>query len=263
MKRGVVHRFIRRKASVAAFFLLVLIILLCFLGPLFLQIDPLQQNLGNIYAKPSSEHLLGTDNLGRDVLSRLLYGGRTSLTISFIGVIIGTAIGVLLGVVAGYFGGVLDTLISRFLDILLAFPGLLLAIVIVAVLGIGLQNTVIAISIFSIPYVARMVRGEVLEVKTNEYVAACIAMGQSDTRIILTHIIPNSISQIIVNVTLQLVFLLDAPEQVKNLCLNGDIEGRYRFITDDDIRMQGYSPRDTDALSLTPGELMRETLGMV
>lgn len=204
MKHPIIHRFMKRKLSVAALAVLAAIILVCLIGPYVVRHDPLKQNLGNIYARPSREHLLGTDNLGRDVFSRLLYGGRTSLTISFIGVLVGTSIGILLGVCAGYFGGLTDTLISRFIDILLAFPGLLLAIVIVAVLGIGLQNTVVAISIFSIPYVARMVRGEVLEIKTNEYISACLAMGQHPARIIAVHVIPNAISQIIVNATLQL-----------------------------------------------------------
>ncbi|MDO5545960.1 MAG: ABC transporter permease [Eubacteriales bacterium] len=134
----------------------------------------------------------------------MLYGGRNSLSISFEGVILGTFIGVMLGVFAGYFGGWVDTLISRFLDILLAFPGLLLAIAVVAVLGNGMRNTVVAISIFSIPTVARMVRGEVLSLRGNEYIAACRVMGASPARIIFTHIIPNAVSQIIVNVTLQL-----------------------------------------------------------
>ena len=204
MKHAVLRRFLKRKVSVAAAVVLLLIILACLLGPLFLHTDPLAQDLLHAYAKPSSEHWFGTDNLGRDIFIRMLYGGRNSLLISFEGVLLGTFLGVMVGVCAGYFGGIVDTLLSRFIDILLAFPGLLLAIAVVAVLGSGMQNTVIAISIFSIPTVARMVRGEVLTLRGNEYVAACRVMGESSARIIFTHIIPNAVSQIIVNVTLQL-----------------------------------------------------------
>ena len=203
-KRAVFRRFLRRKVSVAAALVLLSIILLCILGPMFIHTDPLAQDLLNAYQSPSSEHLLGTDNLGRDIFIRMLYGGRTSISISFQGVLLGTAMGVLIGVFAGYFGGIVDTLLSRLIDILLAFPGLLLAIAVVAVLGSGTQNTVIAISIFSIPSVARMVRGEVLSLRTNEYIAASKVMGENNFRIIFRHIIPNAVSQIIVNITLQL-----------------------------------------------------------
>lgn len=203
-KRAVFRRFLRRKVSVAAALVLLGIILLCILGPMFIHTDPLAQDLLNAYQSPSSEHLLGTDNLGRDIFIRMLYGGRTSIAISFEGVLLGTAMGVLIGVFAGYFGGIVDTLLSRLIDILLAFPGLLLAIAVVAVLGSGTQNTVIAISIFSIPSVARMVRGEVLSLRTNEYIAASKVMGENNFRIIFRHIIPNAVSQIIVNITLQL-----------------------------------------------------------
>lgn len=203
-KRAVFRRFLRRKVSVAAALVLLGIILLCVVGPMFIHTDPLAQDLLNAYQSPSSEHLLGTDNLGRDIFIRMLYGGRTSISISFQGVLLGTAMGVLIGVFAGYFGGIVDTLLSRLIDILLAFPGLLLAIAVVAVLGSGTQNTVIAISIFSIPSVARMVRGEVLSLRTNEYIAASKVMGENNFRIIFRHIIPNAVSQIIVNITLQL-----------------------------------------------------------
>lgn len=196
MKNKVFRRFLRRKVSVAAAIILLTIILACIFGPMFITTDPLEQDILNAYQAPSSAHWFGTDNMGRDIFIRMLYGGRNSLSISFEGVILGTFIGVMLGVCAGYFGGLVDTLISRFLDILLAFPGLLLAIAVVAVLGNGMQNTVIAISIFSIPTVARMVRGEVLSLRGNEYISACKVMGESSARIIFTHIIPNAVSQI-------------------------------------------------------------------
>lgn len=197
-------RFCRRKISLVSLVILLAIIAVCVFGPLVMGADPLEQDLLNQYARPSAEHLLGTDNLGRDILVRLIYGGRSSLAISFAGVISGTLVGVVLGVLAGYYGGKVDTLISRLIDILLAFPGLLLAIVVVAILGPGEANTVIAIAIFSIPTVARMVRGEVLKVRSADYISMCKVMGESGLRVIVRHVIPNASSQIIVNVTLQL-----------------------------------------------------------
>ena len=178
--------------------------LIAILGPLVWQVDPLKQSVMKKYGPMTVQHPLGTDNLGRDTLARMIYGARVSLAISFAGVLSGALIGVLLGVSAGYFGGWVDAIISRFIDILLAFPGLLLAITIVAVLGPGSVNTVIAITIFTIPGLTRMVRSVVLSLKSSEYVEACKTMGESNLRIILTHVIPNSMSQIIVNVTLSL-----------------------------------------------------------
>lgn len=204
MTADIFKRFIHRKASLIGGIILLLFLLMALIGPFLCTQDPNAQDIANKYAPPSWEHLLGTDNLGRDTLTRMVYGARVSLLVSFVGTIIGSAIGVALGVLAGYYGGWLDSLISRFVDFLLAFPGLLLAIVVVAILGSGLENTMAAIAFYSIPYIARMVRGVVLTLKGSEYVQACKVMGVSDARIIMTHIIPNSMSQIIVNVTLNL-----------------------------------------------------------
>lgn len=153
---------------------------------------------------PSAAHWFGTDYLGRDTFTRIVYGARMSLFISFSGVLSGCLVGVLLGVCAGYYGGWVDAVISRVIDVLLAFPGLLLAIVIVAILGNGDKNTIIAIAVFAIPSIARMVRGVVISNKDAQYIGAARVMGESNARIIMTHIIPNSVSQIIVNVTLNL-----------------------------------------------------------
>lgn len=203
-KHPVLRRFMRRKVSVVAAAVLILFVLIAILGPLVWQVDPLKQSVMKKYGPMTVQHPLGTDNLGRDTLARMIYGARVSLAISFAGVLSGALIGVLLGVSAGYFGGWVDAIISRFIDILLAFPGLLLAITIVAVLGPGSVNTVIAITIFTIPGLTRMVRSVVLSLKSSEYVEACKTMGESNLRIIFTHVIPNSMSQIIVNVTLSL-----------------------------------------------------------
>ena len=169
-KHPVLRRFMRRKVSVVAAAVLILFVLIAILGPLVWQVDPLKQSVMKKYGPMTVQHPLGTDNLGRDTLARMIYGARVSLAISFAGVLSGALIGVLLGVSAGYFGGWVDAIISRFIDILLAFPGLLLAITIVAVLGPGSVNTVIAITIFTIPGLTRMVRSVVLSLKSSEHV---------------------------------------------------------------------------------------------
>ena len=203
MDAQVFKRFIKNKATIVGSIILLFFFFIALFGPLLCHYDPNAIDLKSVYQHPSAEHLLGTDNLGRDMLTRIIVGARISLLVSFAGTIIGSLIGVALGVVAGYYGGLLDSLVSRFVDLLLAFPGLLLAIVVVAILGNGIVNTIAAIAFYSIPYVARMVRGIVITLNS-EYVQACRVMGASDLRIIITHIIPNSMSQIIVNTTLNL-----------------------------------------------------------
>lgn len=204
MKGTIFRRFLRRKVSVAGAVILLFFFAVAIFGPLLCSQDPLMQDLNNTYADPSAAHWFGTDYLGRDTFTRMVYGARVSLTLSFSGVLTGCAIGVLMGVCAGYFGGWVDTLISRIIDILLAFPSLLLAITVVAILGNGTENTAIAIAIFSVPSIARMIRGIVMANKGAEYIQACRVMGASSTRIIFTHIVPNAVSQIIVNITLNL-----------------------------------------------------------
>ncbi len=204
MTGTIFRRFLRRKVSVAGAVVLIFFFLVAIAGPMLCSQDPLEQDLVNKYQDPSVEHWFGTDYLGRDTFTRMVYGARISLTLSFTGVFSGCAVGGLMGVCAGYFGGWVDTVISRVIDILLAFPSLLLAITVVAILGNGTQNTAIAIAIFSIPSIARMVRGIVMANKGAEYIQACQVMGASHSRIIFTHIIPNAVSQIIVNITLNL-----------------------------------------------------------
>lgn len=204
MFKTVLRRFARRKVSVLGAVILLFFLLVALFGPMFCTQDPLAQDLVHKYQQPSSEHWFGTDNLGRDTFTRMIYGARVSLSISFAGVMSGCLVGVLLGVCAGFFGGWVDTLVSRLIDILLAFPSLLLAITVVAILGSGTENTAIAIAIFSIPSIARMVRGIVMANKDAEYIQACRVIGASNARMIFTHIIPNAVSQIIVNITLNL-----------------------------------------------------------
>ena len=203
-KNPKVKRFMRRKVSVVALIVLLIFLGIALIGPFLCSHDPLAQDLANKYSGISAEHWLGTDNLGRDTFTRMVYGARISLTIAFCGVLSGSAIGIMLGVCAGYFGGKIDSIISRVLDVMLAFPGLLLAITIVAILGNGTINTIMAIGIFCIPGIARIVRGTVISIKGSEYVQAARVMGESDFKIIIRHVLPNSISLIIVNITLDL-----------------------------------------------------------
>jgi peptide/nickel transport system permease protein len=204
MTKKTFKRFLRRKASVLGGIIIIVFILVAIFGPFLVSRDPLAIDLQNTYQSPSGENWLGTDNLGRDTFTRLVYGARITLFISFTSVFIGTLLGLILGVVAGYYGGLIDSILMRVTDILLAFPGLLLAIAIVAILGSGVWNTMIAIAFYSIPYIARIVRGVVISIKELEYIQACEVIGCSDARTIIHHIIPNSMSQVIVNTTLNL-----------------------------------------------------------
>lgn len=204
IKNPVLRRFLKRPTTIIGSIVLIIFFLVAVVGPFVIPGNPYEVNLVSKYMAPSGAHWLGTDNLGRDTLTRMIYGARTTLLVSFLAVAIGSVTGVLLGLCAGYFGGYTDTLLSRFIDILLAFPGLLLAILVVAVLGSGTMNTIIAISFFSIPGMARRTRGMVTSIKKREYVQACNIFGASNARIIATHIFPNCTSLIIVDVTLAL-----------------------------------------------------------
>ena len=204
MKNGVFKRFCKNKFAVVSAIVMICIALIALFGPMFCKYSPLDQDLLAKYAPISAEHWLGTDILGRDLATRLVYGARVSLTIAFCGVFLGAFAGVILGTVAGYYGGWVDALIGRIVDILLAFPGMLLAIMVVAIVGTGTYNVIFAIAIFSIPSMVRIIRGGVLTIRNSEYVQACKVMGESDFTIIFKHIIPNVSSLIIVNVTLDL-----------------------------------------------------------
>jgi ABC-type dipeptide/oligopeptide/nickel transport system permease subunit len=166
--------------------------------------DPYEIDLEGGLTKPSAKHWLGRDELGRDLLSRIIYGARLSLVIGVIAVSIGVGIGVPVGAVSGYLGGWPDLLVQRLIDILLAFPGILLAIVLVAILGVGLPQVMVAVGIVSIPVYARLVRGQVLSLRSQEFVDAARAVGATVGRVIWRHVLPNTLAVIIVQSTLQI-----------------------------------------------------------
>ncbi|MCO7125786.1 ABC transporter permease [Sporolactobacillus shoreicorticis] len=169
------------------------------------------QNIGHKLLPPSAAHWFGTDDFGRDIFSRILFGARLSLRVGFLSVIGSIIVGTLLGTVAGYFGKILDVVISRIFDILLAFPSILLSIAIVAILGPSLNNALVAIAIVNVPVFGRLVRSRVLTVKEEEYVMAARSIGMGDARIIFQHVLPNSVAPIIVQGTLNIATaILDA-----------------------------------------------------
>lgn len=195
-------RFKKNRLALLGMFLILLMILMVALAPIIAPYGFDEQNYYEIFASPSLQHLCGTDNLGRDVFSRLLYGGRVSLTIGIISVGIGLLCGGLMGALAGYYGGKLDNVLMRFIDILMAIPSVILAISICAALGPGLVNTMIAVGVASIPNYARILRSSILSIKQQEYVEAARAIGASNARIIGKHIVPNSLSGLIVQASM-------------------------------------------------------------
>lgn len=205
-KRGtkVFRRLRKNKLAMAGGYIVLFYFLMAILAPLLAPYDPYEVDLVNKLQSPSAEHWMGTDDKGRDVLSRLLYGTRLSLAVGVVAVMIGAVFGIILGLLSGYYGKWLDSIIMRIVDILLAFPGILLALAIVSALGPSLINVMIAVGVFSIPMFARIVRGSVLSVKKLEYVDAIRSLGASDLRIIFVHILPNIMSPIIVQITMRL-----------------------------------------------------------
>jgi ABC-type dipeptide/oligopeptide/nickel transport system permease subunit len=182
----------------------LVLVLASLAAPLLTPYDPTKQKLSDALIRPTWAHPLGTDHLGRDVLARLLYGGRLSLAIGFLAVSIGLLVGVPLGAISGYFGGWIDLLVQRFVDILLSLPGILLALLLVAVLGVGLRNLILAVGISAIPAYIRLTRASVLVLREQTFVEAARALGMSDGEIIRRHILMNALAPVIVQATLNL-----------------------------------------------------------
>jgi len=201
---GVWKRLLRNKLGMLGFIIVAVLVILCVFADLFTKYPSDFQQFENRFQYPNAQFWLGTDNFGRDLWSRLLYGGRVSLLVALLATLISGGLGAVLGAVAGYFGGKTDTIITRLMDILMAVPGMLMAISISVALGSGPINTALAISISGIPYGTRIMRSTVMSIKSNDFVEAAIATGSRPTRLIFKHIVPNTISPLLVNSTLMI-----------------------------------------------------------
>ncbi|HEY2419916.1 MAG TPA: nickel transporter permease [Neobacillus sp.] len=197
-----IRSFYKNRLALAGLGIVIFFIILAIIAPFIAPYDYKEQVLTDRMLAPSSKHWFGTDDFGRDIFSRILYGARISLLVGFSSVSGSVVIGTLLGIIAGYYGRWVDAIISRIFDIMLAFPSILLAIAVVSILGPSLQNALIAIAVINIPNFGRLVRSKVLSVKQEEYIMAAKAVGMKDTRILFHHILPNSISPVIVQATL-------------------------------------------------------------
>ena len=193
-------------AAIVGFVLVSIFVLAAIFAPFLAPSGPRDQNLdllhGHCCPGPSSDHLFGVDPLGRDEFSRVLYGARYSLLIGVVSVIVGLSIGIVIGAIAGYSGGWIDSVLMRLMDIMLAIPGLLLAIGIVAMLGPGLIQIMVAVGVTQIPIFARLLRGSILAARETDYVLAARSVGIKGRSILLSHILPNSLSPVIVGATL-------------------------------------------------------------
>ena len=192
----------KNRLAVVGLVILALIFLLAIFADVIAPYPYDQQDYSSTFQTPSAQHLFGTDNFGRDILSRVIYGARISLQIGFISLLGGAFVGCVLGAIAGYFGGAVDTIIMRFNDILMAIPRIVLAISIASALGPGLTNAMIAVAISSIPNFARVVRASTLTIKDQEYVEAAHCIGANNFHIIKRHVFPNVLAPIIVQATL-------------------------------------------------------------
>lgn len=198
----VMKRLSKNRLAMAGLVIILILFLLAIFSPWIMPYPYEEMNMAERFASPSLKHLCGTDEMGRDIFSRLLYGARASLSLGFLATIISTVIGMIIGSIVGYFGGAVDTVVMRLVDILQAIPGILLAIAISACLGSGFTNTIIALSIGGIPMTGRLLRGSIMGVRKMEYLEAAQTINCSVPRTIMKHILPNSISPIIVSVTM-------------------------------------------------------------
>jgi peptide/nickel transport system permease protein len=198
------YRFCRNRGAVAGLVVLCLFAVVALAAPLATTYDPEQGHLEQKLLEPSPAHLLGTDHLGRDILARIAYGARFSLLIGFAAVGVGLAIGVPLGTVSGFYGGWLDLVIQRVIDVFLSFPGFLLALSLVAVLGVGINNVILAVGLGVVPAFVRLTRASTLSIRTRGYVEAARAAGARAPAIIWRHVLPNALAPVVIQATLGL-----------------------------------------------------------
>ncbi len=206
--RMIYKRLSRNKAGLIGGYLILFFIIVAIAGPFFTVHDPVSVDYSTKLLSPSSDYWMGTDHNGRDIFTRLIHGMSITLYIGFLSVLVGALIGVPLGIFSGYYGKILDSVVMRLIDILLAFPGILLAIALVSVLGGSITNVILAVGVFSVPGFARIVRGSTMAVRKLEYIDAVRALGAGDMRIIFLHILPNIMSPIIVQATIRIAIAI-------------------------------------------------------
>lgn len=202
--KAFIKKFMKRKTAVLGLIVIVVLVIIAIIGPYITPYDYTAYDYMNTLAGPSPEHLFGTDQYGRDILSRMLVGTRLTLGVSLSAVVIGAVLGTVLGLLAGYYGGVIEMLVMRGSDVLFSFPDILLAIAIVAILGPGIINVLIAVMVFTIPSFARIMRSATLAVKGSLYVEVAQSLGCKDSRLLFVHIFPGTIQSLIVNFTMRI-----------------------------------------------------------
>jgi peptide/nickel transport system permease protein len=196
--------FFGRGLVIFGFAVILLLIITAIFAPFFAPYDPYAPDLGHRLAKPSTQHLLGTDSIGRDTLSRIIYGTRTSLIIGLVAIGVASSVGMILGLIAGYYGGWIYTIIMRIFDAMMAFPMILLALIIAAMLGGGVVNVIIALGVSMMPVYARLMSAQVLSIKQADYVTSAHSLGSTNIRIMAYHVTPNCFPPLIVLVTMML-----------------------------------------------------------
>ncbi|MFJ5374374.1 ABC transporter permease subunit [Pectobacterium versatile] len=202
--RDFVQVFIRNPMALVSSGFVLLLVLVAIFAPWLAPWNPMEPDWASLASPPSAAHWMGTDDLGRDVMSRIIYGARISLYIGIFSVTLGMLVGIVLGLLAGYYGRCVDTLIMRGSDVLFAFPGMLLAIAVVAILGPGLNNVIIAVAVFSVPVFARIVRASTLSLKQAAYVEAVRCAGAPDRIVLMRHILPGTLPNVIVYFTMRI-----------------------------------------------------------
>jgi peptide/nickel transport system permease protein len=202
------RQFRRSRLALPGAVVVLLFVVVAILAPALAPYEPGKGNLANVLSPPTARHLFGTDELGRDILSRIIHGARLSILEGLFAVSLAMLVGVPLGLVSGYAGGAVDTTVMRLMDILLAFPGVLLAVAIVSVLGPGLVNTMVAVGIYTVPIFARLARGSTLSVKGEPYIESCRAVGMSALRIMGRHVLPNISATLLVVAALRVAIAI-------------------------------------------------------
>ncbi len=218
-----VKKFSKRHTAVLGFIIIVLLLIIAIVGPYIAPYDPQAFDYFNTFAEPSSEHLFGTDNFGRDIFSRIIVGTRLTLGISLSSVVVGAAIGTVLGLLAGYYGGVIEMLVMRSSDVLFSFPDILLAIAIVAIIGPGSINVFIAVMVFTVPSFARIMRSATLSVKSSLYIEVAQSLGCKNNRILFLHVFPGTIQSLIVNFTMRIGSAIMAASSLSFLGFGADL----------------------------------------